>query len=62
MEPDAYAMTPAVDPGAARDLDRSLHAYAEQVSSEGADLARVASGSMQSHSRCPMLVACPPRS
>lgn len=40
MQPDAFAMTPAVDPGAARDIDRSLHAYAEQVSAEGADLAR----------------------
>ncbi len=40
MEPDAYAMTPGVDPETARDLDRSLHAHAEQVSSEGANLAR----------------------
>ncbi|HYB29570.1 MAG TPA: universal stress protein [Solirubrobacteraceae bacterium] len=40
MQPDAFAATPAVDPGAALDLDRSRHDYAEQVSREGADLAR----------------------
>jgi nucleotide-binding universal stress UspA family protein len=40
MQRDAFAMTPAVDPGAALDLDRSRHEDAEQVSREGADLAR----------------------
>jgi len=40
MQPNAWANTPAVDPGVALDLDRSEHAYAERVSRDGADLAR----------------------
>jgi nucleotide-binding universal stress UspA family protein len=40
MQPDAFAMTPAVDPETALELDRRQHEYAEQVSREGADLAR----------------------
>ena len=40
MQPDGFATTPAVDPETALELDRNQHEYAEQISREGADLAR----------------------
>jgi nucleotide-binding universal stress UspA family protein len=40
VQPDGFGLTPPVDPATARELDQSLHANAEQVAAEGADLAR----------------------
>ena len=40
LQSDTYAVTPAIDPETALQVDRSEHDHAEQVAREGAELAR----------------------
>jgi nucleotide-binding universal stress UspA family protein len=40
MQPDALLPTPMVDPSVARSVDEGVHAQAEQLAGEGAELAR----------------------
>jgi nucleotide-binding universal stress UspA family protein len=40
MPPDGITISPTVEPAVALELDHAIHAYAEQISQEGAALAR----------------------